>query len=60
MTVDDEAIRELREAADRYAERFGDDFPLMMWGGSLGEAAEEMRRRVESGEPYELDEGVVY
>ena len=50
-----------REALEAYRERFGDSFPLMMtmdWSDE--EVIEEILRRLESGEPFEGDEGVAY
>lgn len=51
---------EWREAAEAYEERFGDVFPLMEFGGDIPEAIEEIRRRIEAGEPFESDMDVDY
>ena len=51
----------LHEALDAYRERFNDAFPLMMvmeW--TSDEIVAEIAARLESGEPFEGDEGVAY
>ena len=51
---------EWEEAARAYDERFGDVFPLMQFGGDIPDAIEEVRRCLESGEPYWTDPGLKY
>ena len=48
------------DALRTYWETFGERFPMEQFGGSEADAVEEMRRCIESGEPYEPEEGVVY
>lgn len=51
----------LEELMDEYEERFDDLFPLMCTKGMSDERiAEEIRKCLDRGEPYELVEGALY
>ena len=51
---------EYMEAMRAYWERFGEPFPMEQFGGTEADAVAEIARCLESGEPYQPEEGATY